>query len=90
MLAVLFLTGGEAHHIKKTQPSGTRMMSLIEKIMQRLPDSGPGSYDYDCPLECDDGGGLSCCPWGAPDWVCCDEFDPEDCAPTYDGCYGYE
>ena len=43
----MFLTGGEARHFKKTQSRGNaRMMSLIEKMKQKLPDSG---LEDDCP-----------------------------------------
>ena len=88
LVAVLFLTGGEARHFKKTQSRGNaRIMSLIEKMKQRLPDSG---LEDDCPgMMCPGGDyGDNCCPDDSltccdPDsamengWVCVE--DPDTC-----------
>ena len=81
LVALLVLTG-EARHTKKTRPSGNaRIVSLIEKIMQRLPIG-------DCPGQawCEDG----CCG-DDPTWVCCiDMFGEADgCCPTDEGCDKY-
>ena len=78
-VALLVLTG-EALHIKKTRPSGNaRIVSLIEKIMQRLPIG-------DCP------GGVSCedgCCGDDPTWACCSDMwgEADGCCPTSEDCW---
>jgi len=82
LVAVLAITA-EARHVKKTRTRGNaKMLSLIEKMKQRVPAPRAQVRD-DCP-----GGqiclGDQCCPYA--DWTCCDgdsgwlcALDPADC-----------
>ena len=80
LVAVMVLTTN-ARHAKRTRPSGhAKILSLIEKMKQRLPASG--SVTYDCPgMICP---GDVCCPDDS--LICCDEDSAYICVEDADTC----
>ena len=85
LVAVLVFTA-EARHVKKTRTRGNaKMLSLIEKMKQRVPAPGSRAQvrdDDDCPgMMCP---GDWCCT--DADITCCEEDSPYVCADDPDVC----